>query len=145
MSDGGDAIAHDVALLLGKNGFHPQRADFCYCLYSVVTARDACRYVARRRRLEGPFAGFELLKEFVSLPFVVDRDVVGGVEFALGIVVEIDVNAIGDDSAGLGGKLKINERLERAATIRYRIEEERRGAQRALIFFAAKFQAAVEL
>ena len=100
--------------------------------------------VARRRRLEGDVADLEPLQDFVSLPLVVDGDVVGRVELALRVVVHVHVNAVGDDAPGAGVELEIDQRLERAAAVEHRIEAPG-GALSALILLAAKFHSAVEL
>src|SRR6185436_13393093 len=145
ITDREDAIPDDVSLLLGENRLHTHRADFRDRLDSVVAAGNAGGDVARRRRLERDVADFQFLEELVALPLIVDRNVVGGVELALGVVIEIDVHAIGDYSAGFCCELKINQRLEGAPAIGDGVEEERRGAERALILFAANLEATIEL
>ena len=145
VANGEDAVANDVALLLGENRLHAHCADLGDRLDSVVPAGNAGGDVARRRRLEGYVADLEALHELAALPLVVNRDVVGSVELALRVVVEIHVDALGDDASRLGGELKINKRLEGAAAVRNRVEEESGGAKRALILLAAKLQTPVQL
>src|SRR4051812_495666 len=145
ISNGEDAVPDDVPFLLRKNRLHAHRADFRDSLNTIIPARNSGGDVARRRRLEGDVPDLELLKEFAPLPLVVNRDVVGGVEFPLGVVVEVHVNPVGHDSAGLGGELKVHQRLESAAAIGDGIERERRLAKCALVFLTAELEPAIEL
>src|SRR5205085_2750868 len=114
-------------------------------LQSVITARNSGGDETRRGRLKGDVADLETLNDLVRFAFVVEGDVVGRVELALRVVIEIDVNPVGDDAARFGGELKINQRLERAVTAGNRVEEKAGRATLALIFFAAELEAAVEL
>ena len=57
-------------------------------------------------------------EQLVAAALVVQRDVVRCVELALRVVVDVDVNAIGDDAARLHVELEVHLRLERADAIR---------------------------
>ena len=145
IADGKNPIAHDVPFLLRENRLEPHRAELGNSLNAVIAARDSSGDVARGRRLERYVADLEPLDELTSLSLVIDRDVVGGVELALGVVIEIDVNPVCHNPSGLGCELKVHEWLERAATVRDGIKEKSRGAKRGLILLATELETPVEL
>src|SRR5688500_12905922 len=126
LADREDVVAHDIPLLLREDRLQPHRPDFGDSLDAVVPARDAGGDVAGGRRLESHVPDFESLHQLAAAAFVVDRDVVRRIELPLRIVVEIDVNALGDDAARLRRELKIDEWLEGAPAVYRRIEEESR-------------------
>ena len=97
--DGEDAIPDNVSFLLRKDRLESHRADFSDRLDSVIAAGDAGGDVTRGGRLKRHVADLEPLQELASLPLVVNGNVVRGVELALRVVIEIDVNPLGDDPA----------------------------------------------
>ncbi len=145
IADGEDAVAYNVALLLGENSADSGWSDACYRLDSIITTWNSSCYEPGDRWVERDVSNLQSLEEFLSSSFVIDRDVVGCVELALRIVVDVDMHTIRDHSTRSRIELKIEQRLERAATIEDGIDESFDSALLALIFFAAKFHAAVKL
>src|SRR5690606_3781669 len=107
----------DVALLLRGDraeAHRPQRSDG---LDAVVAARNPRGDEARRRQRERDVADFHALEYLVRLPLVVRRDVVGRIELALRVVVDVEVHALGDGAGGAHGELEAELRLEHAAAV----------------------------
>ena len=123
VSDGEDAILDDVALLLGDDAADSCGAESRDGLQAVIAARDTGGDEVGDRWLERDVAELDALEQLVLLPFVVDRDVVRAVEFTLGVVVDVDVNAVGDDSAGFGVELEVEEWKEAALAVEHRLDE----------------------
>ncbi len=107
IADGENAVAYDVAFLLSENRRDARRPDARDCLDSIIATRNSGGNKTGYRRIERDVSNLQSLEEFLSSSFVIDRDVVGRVELTLSIVVDIDMHAIRNDTAGSRVELKI--------------------------------------
>ena len=127
-TDGEDIVLGHVALLLRHDRGEAHGADLSGGLNTVVARGDARGEKARGWRLEGDIAHFKCLQRFVGLALIAHGDVVRRIEFALRVVVDIHVDAVGDDAAGPHIELKVERRLKDAEAVVAEDRELRGGA-----------------
>src|SRR6266516_4227454 len=93
-----DAVLDDVALLLGEDAAQLEGAELPDRLYAEVVRGDGRTDEARPRDLEGDVADLDPPQHLVFQALVPDLEVVVGIELALAVEVDVQVQAAPHDA-----------------------------------------------
>ena len=94
------AVLDDVALLLGVNAAQLEIAELRHRLDAEVVRGDRRADEARARCPKGDVAGFDALQDVVLEAFVPDPEIVVGVELALAVEIDVDVQPLPHHAGG---------------------------------------------
>ncbi len=146
LADSVEAVLHDVALLLREDTAELDRPDLRDRLDAKVVRRDRGADEARRGRLEGDVTGLDAPQHLVLQTLVPHLQIVVGVELALTVEVDIDVQPPPHDTGRADRVLRIgtDRRESRGAPRQCELPVLRRAAQVAKLI-GLELEAHVEL